>query len=108
MVTIRDELPTLLKLYRTDAFLVKKIMASAGAFFEDVRTDPVHPFRAEFDRMLLSFVDKLGTDAIYVNRIDGLKRDLLARPELAYLTRNIWDNIRSFIDRSASGDDNVL
>src|SRR4030081_3379689 len=56
---IRDELPTLLKLYRTDKFLVKKIVASATAFFEEVRSDPKHPFRGEFDRMVLSFVDRL-------------------------------------------------
>src|SRR4030088_1620386 len=57
---IRGELPTLLKLYRTDKFLVNKIVASATAFFEDVRNDPKHPFRGEFDRMVLSFVDRLG------------------------------------------------
>ena len=59
---IRGELPTLLKLYRTDEFLVNKIVASATAFFEDVRNDPNHPFRGEFDRMVLSFVDRLGSD----------------------------------------------
>ena len=105
---VRDELPTLLKLYRTDAFLVKKIVASASVFFDEVRADPAHPFRAEFDRMLLSFVDKLGSDPAYADRIAGLKRDLLARPELGDLARNIWDNVRGFIERSASGDDNVL
>ena len=77
---IRDELPTLLKLYRADAFLVKKIVASATAFFDDVRNDPKHPFRGEFDRMVLSFVDKLGSDPAYADRIDGLKRDLLGAP----------------------------
>ncbi len=105
---VRDELPTLLKLYRTDAFLVKKIVASASAFFDEVRTDPAHPFREEFDRMLLSLVDRLGTDPAYAERIDGLKRDLLARPELGLLARNIWDNIRGLVERAASGDDNVL
>src|SRR3954447_23617644 len=34
---IRDELPTLLKLYRADKYLVNKIVASATAFFEEVR-----------------------------------------------------------------------
>ena len=105
---VRDELPTLLKLYRTDAFLVKKIVASASAFFDEVRNDPAHPFRDEFDRMLLSFVDRLASDSAYAARIDGLKRDLLARPELGELARSIWDNVRGFIARSASGDDNVL
>jgi uncharacterized membrane-anchored protein YjiN (DUF445 family) len=105
---IRDELPTLLKLYRADAFLVKKIVASATAFFDDVRHNPQHPFRGEFDRMMLSFVDRLSSDPAYADRIDGLKRDLLARPELGDLTKNIWSNMQSFIERSAAGETHVL
>jgi uncharacterized membrane-anchored protein YjiN (DUF445 family) len=105
---IRAEMPTLLKLYRADKFLVNRIVASATKFFEQVRNDPQHPFRGEFDRMLLSFVDRLGTDRAIAGRIDGLKRDLLARPELAELARNIWSNTRSFIERSASGETQVL
>src|ERR1700716_1589154 len=48
---IRGELPTLLKLYRTDKFLVNKIVASATAFFDEVCNDPKHPFRGEFESM---------------------------------------------------------
>jgi len=105
---IRDELPTLLKLYRADKFLVNRIVASATTFFEEVKNDPQHPFRGEFNRMLLSFVDRLGSDQAFADRIDGLKRDLLARPELGDLARNIWSNTRSFIERSASGETQVL
>ncbi|MCK1401085.1 DUF445 domain-containing protein [Bradyrhizobium sp. 4] len=105
---VRAELPTLLRLYRADKFLVNKIVASATAFFNEVRSDPKHPFRGEFDRMVLSFVDRLGTDHAYIDRIDGLKRDLLARPELADLARTVWANTRSFIERSASGETQVL
>src|SRR6202521_1014622 len=105
---IRGELPTLLKLYRADKYLVNKIVASATAFFEEVRNDPKHPFRGEFDRMVLSFVDRLGSDQTYVDRIAGLKRDLLARPELGDLARHIWSNTRLFIERSASGETQVL
>jgi uncharacterized membrane-anchored protein YjiN (DUF445 family) len=105
---IRGELPTLLKLYRADKYLVNKIVASATAFFEEVRNDPNHPFRGEFDRMVLSLVDRLGSDRAYADRIDGLKRDLLARPELGELARTVWSNARSFIERSASGESHVL
>ncbi|MCW1992736.1 uncharacterized membrane-anchored protein YjiN (DUF445 family) [Bradyrhizobium diazoefficiens] len=105
---VRAELPTLLRLYRADKFLVNKIVASATAFFNEVRSDPKHPFRGEFDRMVLTFVDRLGTDQAYIDRIDGLKRDLLARPELADLARTVWANTRSFIERSASGETQVL
>jgi uncharacterized membrane-anchored protein YjiN (DUF445 family) len=105
---IRAELPTLLKLYRADKFLVNRIIASATKFFEEVHKDPQHPFRAEFDRMLLSFVDRLGSDQAFADRINGFKRGLLARPELGDLARNIWSNARSFIERSASGESQVL
>ena len=105
---VRAELPTLLRLYRADKFLMNKIVASATAFFEEVRNDPKHPFRGEFDRMVLAFVDRLGTDQTYIDRIDGLKRDLLARPELADLARTVWANTRAFIERSASGETQVL
>ncbi|MEH2481974.1 uncharacterized membrane-anchored protein YjiN (DUF445 family) [Nitrobacteraceae bacterium AZCC 2146] len=105
---IRNELPTLLKLYRADAFLVKRIVKSATSFFEDVRNDPEHPFRGEFDRMLLTFVDRLENEPGFIGRIDGLKRDFLARPELTELARNLWENATSFIERSASGESNVL
>jgi uncharacterized membrane-anchored protein YjiN (DUF445 family) len=105
---IREELPTLLRLYRADKFLVNKIVASATNFFDEVRNDPRHPFRGEFDRMVLSFVDRLATDKTYSARIDGLKRDLLARPELGNLARTVWSNTRSFIERSASGETQIL
>jgi uncharacterized membrane-anchored protein YjiN (DUF445 family) len=105
---IRAELPTLLRLYRADRFLVNRIVASATAFFDEVRNDPDHPFRGEFNRMLLSLVDKLGSDPAFASRIDTLKRDILARPELGDLARNVWANARSFIERSASGETQVL
>jgi uncharacterized membrane-anchored protein YjiN (DUF445 family) len=105
---IRNELPTLLKLYRADKFLLKKVAASATSFFEEVRADPHHPFRDEVDRILLTLPDKLTNDKAYADRIDGLKRDLLARPELATLANDIWANIQAFIDRNASGESNVL
>ena len=105
---VRDELPTLLKFYRADAFLVKKIMASATAFFDDVRKDPDHPFRGEFDRMVLSFVDRMAVDPAYASRLDGLKRDLLARPELGALAHHVWSNAKSYIEKSATGESTVL
>jgi uncharacterized membrane-anchored protein YjiN (DUF445 family) len=104
----RAEMPTLLKLYRADRFVVNRIVASATKFFEEVRDDPNHPFRGEFDRMLLSFVERLGSDQAFADRINGLKRDLLARPELGNLARNIWSNVQTFIERSASGESQVL
>src|SRR5260370_12632580 len=105
---IRSELPPLLKLYRADAYLMKKIAASATAFFDEVRTDPNHPFRGEFDRLVLSFIDRLEGQPQFAERLDALKRDLLARPELGELTQHLWSNVKDFVDRNAAGESEVL
>jgi uncharacterized membrane-anchored protein YjiN (DUF445 family) len=105
---IRGELPTLLKLYRADAYLMKKIAASATAFFDEVRTDPNHPFRGEFDRLMLSFIDRFGSQPQFAERLDALKHDLLARPELGELTQHLWSNVKDFVDRNAAGKSGVL
>lgn len=105
---VRAEMPTLLRLYRADKFVVNRIVASATKFFEEVRNDPQHPFRDEFERMLLSFADRLGNDQAFADRINGMKRGLLARPEVGALGRTIWSNARAFVERSASGETQVL
>jgi uncharacterized membrane-anchored protein YjiN (DUF445 family) len=105
---IRDELPTILRFYRADAYVMKKVAASATAFFDDVRTDPSHPFRGEFDRLILSFVDQLESGPQYATRIDALKNELLARPEIGRVAQELWDGVREFVERNASGGSDVL
>ena len=105
---IRDELPTILRFYRADAYVMKKVAASATAFFEDVRTDPEHPFRGEFDRLILSFVEKLETEPHYASRIDEFKRELLARPEIGRLVQSLWSGVRDIVAKNASGESDVL
>ncbi|WP_245511280.1 MULTISPECIES: DUF445 family protein [unclassified Mesorhizobium] len=58
---IREELPSLFNLFRADAYLLKKIVASAGTLLEEVRADPDHPMRAEFDRFARTFIERLRT-----------------------------------------------
>jgi uncharacterized membrane-anchored protein YjiN (DUF445 family) len=105
---IRSELPTLLKLYRADAYLMKKIAVSATAFFDEVRTDPNHPLRGEFEHLMLSFIDRLESQPQFAERLDGRKHDLLARPELGELTEHLWSNVKDFVGRNAAGESEVL
>ena len=57
---IRDELPSLFKLFRADAYLLKKIVASAGSLLDEVSWPiPNHPLRHEFDRFVIGFIERL-------------------------------------------------
>jgi uncharacterized membrane-anchored protein YjiN (DUF445 family) len=105
---IRDELPTLLRLYRADAYLLRKVVNSTFAFIEEVRADPEHPVRGEFDRFIAGFVENLRTSPEYAAKLDGLKRELLARPEIATLASNMWENLKAFLLHNASEPDSML
>jgi uncharacterized membrane-anchored protein YjiN (DUF445 family) len=105
---IRQELPTVFNLFRADAYLLKKIVASSGLLLEEVRADPHHPMRQEFDRFVLNFLEKLRTSKDYAKRAEKLKRDFLARPELRELAQDMWESLRSVIEHDASAPKSMI
>src|SRR5712672_1175154 len=71
---IRKELPALFNLYRADAYLLRKIVASTGGFIQDARADRRHPLRLEFDSFVTGFIERLRTSQALARRAEGLKR----------------------------------
>ncbi|AZV21651.1 DUF445 domain-containing protein [Mesorhizobium sp. M7A.F.Ce.TU.012.03.2.1] len=105
---IREELPSLFNLFRADTYLLKKIVASAGSLLDEVRADPDHPMRAEFDRFAQGFVEKLRTSKQYAKRAEKLKRDFLARPEVKGLAGEMWASLSQFIEQDAKAPNSVV
>ncbi|MBX3529702.1 MAG: DUF445 family protein [Rhizobiaceae bacterium] len=105
---IREELPTLANLFRADAYLLKKIVNSAGVLVEEVRADAEHPIRREFDRFVGDFVADLRDSPELADRAEKLKRDLLMRPEVSALGGELWTGLRAYIEAEASDPDSRL
>ena len=105
---IRQELPTVFNMFKADAFLLRKIVASADALLEEVRGDPHHPLRGEFDRFIDGFIERLRKSKDYAKRAERLKRDFLARPELKDLTEDMWQSFRAFVEQDAASDNSVI
>ncbi|MCA0050282.1 DUF445 domain-containing protein [Mesorhizobium sp. B283B1A] len=105
---IREELPSLFNLFRADAYLLKKIVASAGSLLDEVRADPDHPMRAEFDRFAQGFIEKLRTSKQYAKRAEQMKRDFLARPEVKGLTGDMWASLSLFIEQDAKAPNSMI
>jgi len=105
---IREELPSLFNLFRADAYLLKKIVASAGSILDEVSADPEHPMRHEFDRFVTTFIDKLRHSSDYAARAEQLKRDFLSRPELSELAAEMWQGLRDFIEQDMRASDSVV
>lgn len=105
---IRDELPSLFRMFRADAYLLRKIVASAGTLLDEVRDDPDHALRAEFDTFVAGFVERLRTSPDYAARAEKLKADFLARPELRELGSEMWKSMASFIEQDAKAPRSAL
>ncbi|TPI72124.1 DUF445 domain-containing protein [Mesorhizobium sp. B2-8-9] len=105
---IREELPSLFNLFRADAYLLKKIVASAGSLLDEVRADPDHPMRAEFDGFVLGFIERLRTSKQYARRAEKLKRDFLGRPEVRALAGDAWTSLRLFIEQDVNAPNSTI
>ena len=105
---IRKELPALFNLYRADAYLLRKIVASTTAFIEEARGDPNHALRREFDGFVQGFIERLRHSRDFAERAQRLKRDLLARPEVVALAEGAWDSLRAFLERDAASDQSQI
>lgn len=105
---IRQELPALFNLYRADAYLLRKIVASTTAFIRDARADARHPLRLEFDSFVSGFIERLRHSQAFARRAEGLKRDLLARQEVATVAEGAWESLRTFLEQDARADDSQV
>lgn len=101
-------MPSLFNLFRADAYLLKKIVASAGSLLEEVRADPDHPMREEFDRFVRKFIERLRTSKEYARRAEQMKQGFLARPEIRDLAHDMWESLRRFIEQDAASENSMI
>jgi uncharacterized membrane-anchored protein YjiN (DUF445 family) len=105
---IRGEIPSLFNLFRADAYLVRRFVTLVSGFIEEARRDPAHPLRCEFDQFIKTFIEKLKSSPEYADKAEALKRELLGRPEITDLADEIWQSVKSFLQRDGHGDDSDL
>jgi uncharacterized membrane-anchored protein YjiN (DUF445 family) len=105
---IRNELPALFNLFRADTYLLGKLMGSALSFLEEVRADPDHALRGEFDKFVLKFIDDLRSSSDYAARAEQLKLDIMGRPQVREIAQNMWSSLKSYIDTDVRSPSSTL
>ncbi len=100
---IRGELPTLARFFQADAYLLRRLVGAVHALLTEVRADPDHPLRAEFDRLVAEFVDKLQRSPDDRDRLESLKRELLARAELREVLLEGWERLVAWLRADVAG-----
>jgi uncharacterized membrane-anchored protein YjiN (DUF445 family) len=77
-------------------------------FVAEARDMPDHPARQALDRFLGDFAGELRTDPDTRQRVERLKRDLLARDEVQELISSTWNAVRTSVVAAAEDDRSQL
>ncbi|GEB59290.1 DUF445 domain-containing protein [Streptomyces gardneri] len=77
-------------------------------FVTEMRDMPAHPARGAIDRFLTDFAADLQADTDTRARVERLKSDLLARPEIQDIIASAWSSIRNLIIAAAEDDRSQL
>jgi uncharacterized membrane-anchored protein YjiN (DUF445 family) len=77
-------------------------------FVTEMRDSPEHPARAAVDRFLRDFAVELQSDPDTRQRVERLKNDLLARPEVQELIASVWGSVRAMMVAAAEDERSEL
>ncbi|WP_078856344.1 DUF445 domain-containing protein [Streptomyces sp. NBRC 109706] len=77
-------------------------------FVSEARQQPDHAARSTVDRFLADFAQQLQHDPETRERVERLKRDFLARPEVRELIASTWGTLRSMVLTAAEDERSEL
>jgi uncharacterized membrane-anchored protein YjiN (DUF445 family) len=87
-----------------DDKLYQKIVDGIERTLAEVAADDAHPLRAQFDKALRDFVEKLHTSPETIARAEAMKERLLDHPAVAELTDALLGAARTSLARYAGPD----
>ncbi|MEL7273673.1 MAG: DUF445 family protein [Pseudomonadota bacterium] len=105
---VADELPAVLYVFQADTAIIRRIAKVSTQLLADVKEDPDHPMRAEFQELFENYVERMKQSRRFGRRVERFKQEILARPELAELADRIWDNLVAYVNRDAARENPVL
>lgn len=92
---------------RLDAYIVNKFMEGVIALLHEVRTEPDHPLRQQFDEAVQAMIDRLRTSDRY-RRVGRLwMRDFLRHLERENSYHALWQRLRDWIIADAARGDSL-
>jgi uncharacterized membrane-anchored protein YjiN (DUF445 family) len=84
-----------------DEKLYQKIVSSVERLMAEVREQPDHPVRIQFDNVLDEFIEGLKHSPDMIDRAERAKERLLEAPVVAELSGSLWDSTRRSLLRYA-------
>ncbi|MGI8700941.1 MAG: DUF445 domain-containing protein [Nocardioidaceae bacterium] len=77
-----------------DEKVIAKLHEESLAWVREIRDDPGHAARKALDDLLEQLAVDLQTDPDTIERAEGLKRRMLAQPQVVVVALSLWDALR--------------
>jgi len=92
-----------------DDAVYRKLVSPLESTLEQVRNDPEHALRGEFNTRLAQFIEGLQHDEAVIARGEELKREVLRQPVVRELASSIWADVKAALlaPRSAENTDDT-
>ncbi|MGI9354271.1 MAG: DUF445 domain-containing protein [Rhizobiaceae bacterium] len=105
---VAQELPTLLYIFQADSLILKRIVRATGSLLDDVKDDPDHELRAEFEEFFLGYVEKMKSSKRFAVRAERFKQEILDNPEIASIVDQLWSSLEKYVAKDTASRDSVL
>ncbi|MFI6641571.1 DUF445 domain-containing protein [Streptomyces sp. NPDC050504] len=91
-----------------DKRIGEKVYKELLRFVTEIRDMPGHPARGAIDRFLTDFAGELQSDTETRARLERMKSELLARPEVQDVIASAWSAVRNMIISAAEDEQSEL
>ena len=94
---VQKELPSLLYIFQAEGMILRRVIKAASSLLDEIRDDPDHPLRDEFEKFLVDYVKQIKRSKRFASRVESMKGDILARPEFSGIADRLWNTITEFL-----------
>ncbi len=89
-------------------YATTKLIAGLIRLVAEMADEPGHPLRLQFDEFVVDFAARLKHDGDLRERVEGIKRELLASPALATYLQGVWSEVIEWVRDDLTREDSSL
>ena len=105
---VKRELPVLFNVLGGDSLVLGRIVNAATELLDEIKEDPDHPLRVEFEHFLISYINRTRRTKGFAKQVERMKQMMLARPELNDAAENMWAGLKDYILEDVHAEDSML
>ncbi|HJV60757.1 MAG TPA: DUF445 domain-containing protein [Albitalea sp.] len=89
-------------------YATAKLVAGVIRLVGEMAHDPAHPLRGEFDQFVAGFIGRLKEEPQLRERVEAVKRELLASPALGGYLQGLWSDVIAWVQADLTSDASAL